>query len=198
MLEFLRQQLAELLTKRTTLKSELDGILAAPTTEKRDLNADETKAFEEKRDAIKVLDTRKDELEERITELAEIEERSGRADKLAAELGQTGGARVTSEPLTYNRHSGQSYFLDLAQAQLLNNGEARSRLQRHAKEMDVEMPAREQRRERRATEELAGIGVDVIPAPLLRDDGHACGPSHGNVRTRGRFSRERGPMSPGP
>lgn len=168
MLEFLRQQLAELLTKRATLKSEMDGILVAPTTEKRDLNTDEAKVFAEKRDAIKAFDTRKGELEERIAELADLEERSGRADKLAAELGQageqrnpaSGGARVTSEPLTYHRHAGQSYFLDLAQAQLLNNGEARGRLQRHAKEMDVEMPAREQRREQRAREDMTGIGVD--------------------------------------
>src|SRR5258708_4155372 len=118
MLEFLRAQLAELLNKRLGLKAELDGILAAPTAEKRGLTDAEDKAFAAKRDEIKARDTEIADLEARIAELGEIEERSARADKLAADLGQTGpqrspsGVRVGNEPLTYNRGAEHSYFLD--------------------------------------------------------------------------------------
>jgi HK97 family phage major capsid protein len=174
MLEFLRQQLQSLLEARATLKSELDGILAAPTTEKRGLTEAEDKAFGEKRDAIKAKDGEIEALEARIAEVEQIEERSARADKLAADLGQTGEqrnpaskARVTSEPLTYGEGSGHSYFLDMARSQL-NQGDgdggvagSRERLQRHAKEMDVEMPAREVRRASRGERELRSLDTEL-------------------------------------
>ena len=168
MLEFLRAQLAELLNRRSALKAELDGILAAPSAAKRSLTTDETTAFDAKRAAIQALDT--DEIkpmQERIAEIEQIEERSAAADKLAADLGQNGanrnpdgrpggGTRVTSEPLTYQSDGPHSYFLDLARMQL-NRGDgdggvagAVARLQRHGKEMDVEIPKREQQREQRA------------------------------------------------
>jgi HK97 family phage major capsid protein len=168
MLEFLRAQLAELLNRRSALKAELDGILAAPSHEKRGLTTDETQAFDAKRAAITKLDD--DEiapLEARIAEVEKMEKRGEAADKLRAELGQSGeqrnpdgrpagGARVTSEPMTYSRHSAHSYFLDLARMQL-NRGDgdggvsgAVARLQRHGKEVDVELPRREQAREARA------------------------------------------------
>jgi hypothetical protein len=53
---------------------------------------------------------------------------------------------ITSEPLTYSRHNNNSYFLDTARAQLRRDPEAMERLNRHAREMIVEMPAREARR----------------------------------------------------
>lgn len=166
MLEFLRQQLAELLTKRAALKNELDAVLAKPAEEKRNLTDDETKTFGEKRDAIKALDTETEALQARIAELEEIETRSDKANELQAKYGQdrpgtearrASGVKVTGEPLTYQRGNGQSYFLDLARAQFRNDAAAAERLQRHAQELDVEMPAREARREQRAREELATL-----------------------------------------
>lgn len=167
MLEFLRAQLAELLNRRSALKAELDGILAAPSHEKRGLTTEETTAFDAKRSAIQALDdTEIKPMQERIAEIEKLEERSAAADKLAADLGQSGehrgparpagGARVTREPLTYQNNGEHSYFLDLARMQL-NRGDgdggvagAIARLQRHGKEMDVELPRREQLREQRA------------------------------------------------
>ncbi|GLZ36219.1 hypothetical protein Lesp02_84060 [Lentzea sp. NBRC 105346] len=177
MLEFLRKQLAELLTKRASLKAEMDGVLAAPTKEQRGLTDDEAKLFDEKRAAIGAVDGEIEPLQARIAELVEIEERSARADKLAADLGQTGQQRgpapavVTYEQTTYHRGSRHSYFLDLARA-AVGQGDAdggvdgaRERLQRHGKEMDVELPAREARRAQRAKQQLEELDRD-----LLRDE----------------------------
>lgn len=59
-----------------------------------------------------------------------------------------GDARVTREPRTYERGSGQSYFLDLAREQHLGDPEASQRLRRHAREIRDDVQAREQRAER--------------------------------------------------
>jgi HK97 family phage major capsid protein len=61
------------------------------------------------------------------------------------------------EPLTYNPHSRNSYFLDLARSQVNGDLDARERLQRHAREMDVEVPRRDRAREARARQQLHGI-----------------------------------------
>jgi hypothetical protein len=169
MLEFLRQQLKELLEARAALKSELDGILVAPTNEKRGLTEAEDKTFAEKRDAITAKDGEIQAVQKRIAELEEIEQRSENANKLAAEFGQKGEQRkpsvqVGAEPFTYNRwNRNHSYFLDLARVELRRGDgdggveEARARLLRHANELDVEMPKRQQLREQRAVDDLGKI-----------------------------------------
>ncbi|MGI5232867.1 phage major capsid protein [Actinoallomurus sp. CA-142502] len=178
MLEFLRQQLAELLTKRAALKTELDAVLAKPTEEKRNLTDEETKTFGEKRDAIKALDTDAEGLQARIAELEEIEQRSEKANELQAKYGQdkpgtearrASGVKVTREPLTYERGNGHSYFLDLAKAQLRNDAGAAERLQRHAAELDVEMPAREARRRERAENEMRGLDAELRARGEIRN-----------------------------
>jgi HK97 family phage major capsid protein len=65
---------------------------------------------------------------------------------------------VLSEPHVYGPGTRSSYFLDLARAQI-NYGDgdggpdaARARLARHGKEMEVELPAREARRDTKARE----------------------------------------------
>lgn len=179
MLEFLRQQLAELLTTRSAAKAALDEILKTPTAEKRGLTADESTAFGAKRDEIAELDKRAEELRAQIGDLEQIEQRTAAADRLAAELGQStrgeGGAgnerrapaQVVSEPKTYEDGSKHSYFLDLTRSQL-NRGDgdggvsaAIERLKRHAQEMDVELPAREQRRRERGETELRALDRDI-------------------------------------
>jgi RNA processing factor Prp31 len=167
MLEFLRRRLAELLELRRTAATERDQILVAPQTEKRDLNDAEDKAFAEKRAAIDDLDKQIEEIEGRIAEAEDQEKRDQAAAAAYARAGQTGerregGARVTSEPQIYGPGSRHSYFLDLARADM-NRGdgdggptEARERLKRHAQEVDVELPKREQRRTERAEQELRG------------------------------------------
>jgi HK97 family phage major capsid protein len=155
MVEFLRQQLEELLTKRAALKVDLDKVLEKPSAEKRDMTAEEGAAFNEKRDAIKAADDEIKVVEARISELEEIEERGQRAEEIRQRQG--GGVTVTREPLTYERGNGASYFLDLANAQFKGDTEARERLQRHGREMDVELPRRDKRREEKAYQEMRGI-----------------------------------------
>ncbi|MGW1158432.1 phage major capsid protein [Streptomyces sp. NPDC002513] len=169
MLAFLRTQLQELLEQRAALKTELDEVLKAPTAEKRNLTPDEDKAFTEKRDAIKAKDTDIEAVQARIAELEEVEERGTKAAQLRAQYGQNtpeGGrpsVQVLSEPVTYERGGSHSYFLDLARAEL-NRGDgdggpaaARERLQRHAKEIEVEMPRRMAAREAAAQQGVRSL-----------------------------------------
>lgn len=139
MLAFLRTQLQELLEQRAALKTELDGILKEPTAEKRALNDDEDKAFAEKRDAIKAKDAELEEKRSRIADLEEAEVRDNKAAELRAKYQPAGpqpiGIKVTSEPETYRKGGGQSYFKDLFRAQQRGDHEAIERLQRNDREV---------------------------------------------------------------
>ncbi|MGW7195544.1 phage major capsid protein [Streptomyces chryseus] len=161
MLAFLRKQMQAALEERAALKTALDGVIEAPTKENRALTDEETSRFNEARSAVKAKDDEIEGMRARISELEESEARDAKAAELRKQFGQEGpqptGARVTSEPLTYQRGNGHSYFMDLANSQLRNDGAAMSRLQRHETELRVEMPARERRREEAANRELRSI-----------------------------------------
>jgi HK97 family phage major capsid protein len=167
MLAFLRTQLQELLEQRGALKTELDEVLKTPAAEKRNLTPDEDKAFAEKRDAIKGKDADIESVQARIKELEEVEERGAKAAELRAQFGQNKpegpSVTVVSEPKTYERGAKHSYFLDMVRSQLGRGDgdggvtEARDRLRRHAQELDVEMPKREQRRAQLAENELRAV-----------------------------------------
>lgn len=164
MLEILRRRLAELLTQRTAAAAARDEVLAAPQKENRDLNADERTRFDEARAKVTALDTDIEDVRTRISDAEADEKRNAEAAGLLAAAGQTGerrsgGAVVTSEPTTYARHGQNSYFLDLARAQIRGEAAALHRLQRHAKELEVELPARERRREQRAQEQANRMGL---------------------------------------
>ncbi|MGY1498545.1 phage major capsid protein [Streptomyces sp. QTS52] len=139
MLAFLRKQLQDLLEQRAALKTELDGILKAPSEEKRNLSDDEDKVFVEKRDAIKAKDTEIEAVNTRIAELADAEERDAKAAELRAKYQPAGpqpsGAKVTSEPETYRKGGQDSYFKDLFRAQQRGDHEAIERLQRNDREV---------------------------------------------------------------
>jgi HK97 family phage major capsid protein len=164
-LEFLRQQLAKLLEERAALKTELDGVLTAPTAEQRALTDTETKTFGEKRDAIKAKDSEIEAAQARIAELEDIDKRGQTAQDLATRYGQNSdtqpGNPTVREPLTYQRGDNRSYFLDLARGQLRGDTEAAERINRHGREMDVEMPRREEQRARHAREELAKLDREL-------------------------------------
>jgi HK97 family phage major capsid protein len=139
-----------LLQRRAERKSELDALLETPTSEKRDLNTEEREKFEAAEKDIR-------ELDQRVTELDDQLKRDDASAEVAKRYKVGEQVKVVSEPLTYQRGNGKSYFMDLAKAQLQNDSDAAQRLQRHGKELDVEMPKREERRERRAREELAAL-----------------------------------------
>lgn len=172
MLEFLRRRLAELLELRKAAATERDQVLVAPQNEKRDLNDTELAAFQEKRGAVSQYDTEIEQIQTRISEAEDQEKRDQAAAQAYAAVGatgekRTGGAVVTREPQMYGPGSRSSYFLDMARVDL-NRGDgdggptaAKERLQRHAKELEVELPKREQRREERAEKELRSAFGDT-------------------------------------
>lgn len=165
MLEILRRRLAELLEQRRVAAEARDAVLAQPTAENRDLTAAERTTFDERRGAVATLDTEIADVNTRITDLVADEQRNAQAGQILAQAGQTGerrstgGAVVVSEPMTYARRSGNSYFHDLARAQLRADQGAAERLQRHAAELRVELPAREARREARAREQMDSMAT---------------------------------------
>lgn len=166
MLALLRQKLREALERRKALVAERDAITAKVVEEKRDALTDaETALFNEKRAAIEVIDTENAETQARIAELEEQEKRDAAANAAAAAVGVApaargvGGAVVTNEPQMYGRYSGRSYFHDLARAQVRNDRGAAERLERHAQELRVELPAREARRAARAASQMDELGT---------------------------------------
>jgi hypothetical protein len=167
-LKFLREQLQKLLEQRKTLAAERDALVA--DIEKRGaITEAEQKAFDEKRAAIAKLDDEREQLEARIKTAEEDEKRELAAAGAYKEVGLTGperregGAKVGAEPHVYGKHSRSSYFLDLVRNDL-NRGDgdggvqaARQRLQRHAQELAVDLPAREARRDQAADRQIRGL-----------------------------------------
>lgn len=130
---------------------------AARPEENRDrLTAEEDAEFRRLSDELRANDERIAEIE---LDLA-AEARSGR---VSMALGET-RVDVRSEPLTYQRQR-STYFSDLYKM-TQGDVEAKSRLERHGKEMDVEMPRREAQRARNAEIEVRNsIGWDT-PTPF--------------------------------
>jgi HK97 family phage major capsid protein len=149
-----------LIERRAERKKELDGLLETAKTEKRDkLSEDEQKRFDAAEKEIRDID-------ERLAELDEQQQRDDQAADIAKRYG-IGRVEVTSEPRTYERESGHSYFLDLARVQL-NRGDgdggvssALDRLQRHGAEIDVEMPKREAARRQAAERDRDALNRDI-------------------------------------
>lgn len=168
MLKFLREQLQKLLEQRKTLAAERDAVMADIEKRGTALTADDKTKLDEKLAAVAALDADIADHRSRITDAEAAEKREQAAADAYKEVGQTGerregGARVTSEPTTYGKGSRQSYFLDLARDQL-GRGDgaggvqaARARLNRHAQELDVELPRREQRRAAAAERALDSV-----------------------------------------
>ena len=148
--------LETLVEKRSALADEAATILDTASTEARDLTVEEEARAAELNDEMRDL-TKEIELRESI-------ERSRFA---AADASKH--VTIKSEPLTYNRSGSHSYFADLAamkgvQLRGVSQDEATARLQRHAAEVDVEMPKRHKAREQRAETEMRGItGTEVSP-----------------------------------
>lgn len=167
MLKFLREQLAKLLEQRQALAAARDAIVAAAEV-RGSLTDEDNMAFEARRAEINAVDTQIEEVRGRITAAEDDERRTQAANEAARDAGQTGqrregGAKVTAEPTQYGQGRRHSYFLDLARDQLGRGDgdggvqEARSRLRRHAQELDVEMPLREARRAKNAERGLDRI-----------------------------------------
>lgn len=134
-------------TKRDKRQSKLDELLKAPEKEARSLTDEEAARFETLSADLKSLDK----------ELKGLVAKDERDAKAAAAVAAAASASpvaavdarpviVRSEPQTYDRHSGNSYLLDLGvcAAAMIEPGkeylavEARGRLNQHQKETEIE------------------------------------------------------------
>ncbi|MGX7679081.1 phage major capsid protein [Jatrophihabitans sp. DSM 45814] len=143
--------------RRDALSRQIDEALAAPIPEDRT----EARAAN---DAVQTLIEERTQLDERLRVIQEQEaRRAADADvqrRLSGGVDALGQPRavITREPRTYDSYQRSSYFLDLARVQLQRgDGDggvdaARDRLARHAKELSIELPAREARRDEAARE----------------------------------------------
>jgi len=147
-------------TRNARLKAMRDAHTASAESLAAGKPKEERAAFDAAYDAAKADVAEIDVQIDRHTGQLAAEKRS--AD-LAAATGATGpqdgrasGVQVTNEPTMYGRHSGRSFFLDMARANpaLGNDPEARSRLDRHRQELDVELPKRRDARAKAATAQL--------------------------------------------
>ncbi len=156
-----RAMIKSLQETRAEKRKALDAILEKVQADKRSKLTDEERAaFTAGEGEIREIDARVAELDEQIR-ADEAAEATRRRYDLKPEV------EVRSEPLTYERSSGHSYFLDLARVQL-NRGDAdggvaaaAARLQRHGAEMDVEFPKRERARQKAADRSREGLDQDL-------------------------------------
>lgn len=152
-------ELAAMVEKRTEAREAFEkreqSDSAKPSDEERSAFAVEEEEFGK---AFRRADAEVNTLDQRIAEQNAIEQRRQAAARKASP-----SVSITSEPLTYRRDNALevSYYADLAAryhsgaAEKHNDPQgAQERLERHAKEISVEMPKREAARERRAQEQV--------------------------------------------
>jgi len=145
--------LKELRARLAAIAGEIQGINDGVSAEQRlALTDDETARYQ-------ALATERTRLEEREAQLVEEEARRAKTAAGDQRRGTTPVATITSEPRVYDPAARHSYFLDMARVQLGRGdgdggvAEARARQERHARELEVELPAREARRDAAAFEQ---------------------------------------------
>ncbi|WIM97834.1 phage major capsid protein [Actinoplanes oblitus] len=179
-LEILRQRLEELRSRIDTRRSRGTEILSLPVDQ---LTSELTDEATQLRSELVGLRSQEEQLVAQIREEEAVEARQdgARAARVAAgttevpEARNVGGARVTREERTYsqekNRRGETSFFADAYRSQMSGDAGASQRLARHAREIEVEGEAVEQR----ATTTASYAGL-VVPqylvdmfAPVLRN-----------------------------
>lgn len=154
LVEQLRTKRSGLIAQRQTIR---DAVAARPE-DQRDLT--ETEAPEYARLQREIADV-SDELTDAIVDLNEALDQEARERGASSALRGLGGGtvEVRSEPLTYERGNGNSYFRDLAMATVTGDGDARGRLVEHRSQMDVEIPRLERQITQSFERAMAGQGV---------------------------------------
>lgn len=171
MLEFLKRKYSALLEERAGAKTVVDGIVAGPTKEERDLTEDETGAFTEARAAVIELDAAIDEMARRIADLEADEARSAELDEKRGDLAddekrnesptRRPGNPDVKEPATYRRGDPKTSFVRDMFVQATNGAGAREaglRLERNTREVEA-----------RALTTTAGGGGEFAPPAWLVD-----------------------------
>lgn len=125
-----------------------------------------TRAYEtakaEHRTATDALTRARDLAEARANAPVEVVEPEADPEAEPQERTRAPEARVTSEPLTYERHNGNNFFRDMAEAKVSGDPAAQARLNRHREEMAVE--------ERTNPSQAAGEGGEFIAPVWLQDE----------------------------
>jgi HK97 family phage major capsid protein len=164
--------LGQLETRRTALIGSNRELLSAAAAHPnpdgqppgRNLTADEQARYDTAMTEIRGLNTRLDDLGEQATR--EERARASRAGQEPATVDDGGSGAPTAtgmqvtEQLTYTQHGPNSYYLDLARAEFNRGADvagARERLNRHAAELRVELPRRQERRAQAARERIEGL-----------------------------------------
>ena len=147
MLEKIRADLSARLAERSEKAEEIDTILAA--AEARDdssLTEDETKQFNEARDAVKALDETIDSLNARANEIDDLDKRNAEREQLAKDLqpNETDPSKrqwkVTQDEPTYRDGGKHSFFQDAYAARFGSGfGAVGERLARHSNEVRLGM-----------------------------------------------------------
>ena len=169
--------LEDLLEKRSIMAAEAEAILDTAKAEARDLSTEDEARASDLHSEMKAL-------------TAEIELRESIERSRFAAAKANASVSIKSEPLTYTPEARTSYFKDLATVHGGIAGDtlgARERLERHGKEMSVEMDKRSARRsddgerevrsfagegslfEKRANSRTDGAGGYFVPPTWLID-----------------------------
>ena len=137
------------------LKEQRDGLVAEveTTLAAEDVTAEALDAASSKQEEIAALDERiatAEKVEARTAALAESRKESG--------VKTFGGAKVTSEAMTYDRDGKNSFVRDMIGAQLRNDRSSWERLARHQQEVAIET---------RDISRTDGAGGDFVPPIYL-------------------------------
>lgn len=174
------------------LKTERDGKVAALRTirqkvqdeGRKEFTPEEQTAWDAAFTRVKEIEGTRDapgelpKIEARIAELEELytreEQAEANAKRAAGDPDETTRKRVElagklgDEPLTYHRHSRNSFFQDFFLARVKGNEKAQERLQRHGREMDVVYAEfRAQHPEEQRAGVVANYSGQVIPQYLV-------------------------------
>lgn len=147
LIDKLRSDLTALLEKRTTLEATKKAVIdAVEARGESNLTDAETTTVREARSGLEALDTEAETLRARIVELEQDEAREARSAEFRKEYGTHSPAKVVNEARTYtpeaSAQEGRSFFVDSYRSQFSNDAKASERLQRHAREVEVEGESR--------------------------------------------------------
>lgn len=142
--------ISKLQENRSVLVGEMKSILDKSATEKRSASKEEREQWDAKDGEVRDLDAQIERYkaqDERETRAADSRAKTG---DTGPDDGSAGGQAKVREPGPYDRESRNSYFLDLARAEIHGDREARARLAAHSKDLETELPKRAEARKRTA------------------------------------------------
>jgi HK97 family phage major capsid protein len=159
----LREEIKKLLNDREQHQDQLDAVLAGAEGRGEDsLTEAEQTEFNEHRDAVKTLDSRRKLLEERVHDIEETQEARSAAEASAQRFGGTAttSVRVNAEEPIYRKKGQHSFFRDMYAQKYNADPLAHDRLLAHARANAIA------EREERATTTTSFAGL-VVPQYLV-------------------------------